>query len=201
MEKCIITISREFGSGGRTIGKLLAKQLGYDYFDKEIIEQVAERTGYSPELLEEQGEYAPSKNNFAYSFLGRDKNGLSVNDYIWAQQRTLILEYAKKGKCVIVGRCADYILKNREDVLNVFIHADKNKRADRIVEVYGETDINPVKRVEEKDKKRAVNYGYYTEQKWGQAKNYHISLDSGEFGIDKCVSILAETFMKKIKNF
>lgn len=91
-----------------------------------------------------------------------------------------------------MGRCADYILRDREDVLNVFVHADKQKRAERIVKLYGESSKAPEKRLMEKDKKRAINYKYYTEQEWGKAKNYHLSLDSGEFGIEKCVEIITE---------
>lgn len=192
MNKKIITISRQFGSGGRTIGKLLADKLGYAFYDKELIEKIAEESGFSKEYIEEQGEYSPVKNIFSYAFVGRNVNGMSANDYLWQNQRKIILDIAEKGNCVIVGRCADYILKDRKDCLNAFIHADNEKRAERIVNLYGETNVEPLKRLEEKDKKRSINYKYYTEREWGNAKNYHISLDSGEFGVDKCVEIIYE---------
>ncbi|MDO4453754.1 MAG: cytidylate kinase-like family protein [Eubacteriales bacterium] len=192
MKKKIITISREFGSGGRTIGRQVAQELGFAFYDKELIEKVAEESGFDKQYIEEQGEYAPAKSSFAYAFIGRDRNGMSISDYIWQAQRKIILSLAEKGNCVIVGRCADYILQDREDCLNVFIHADMEKRAERIVKLYGETDKAPKKRLEEKDKKRKVNYRYYTDREWGASQNYHICLDSGKFGIEKCAKIIAE---------
>ncbi|MBO5283767.1 MAG: cytidylate kinase-like family protein [Lachnospiraceae bacterium] len=190
MNKKIITISREFGSGGRTIGKQLAEKLGIPCYDKELIEKLAEQTGLAKKYIEEQGEYAPSTSPFSYAFVGRGVNGLSISDYLWNEQRKKIQELAQKEACVIVGRCADYVLRDRKDVLNVFIHAPEADRARRIVEVYGETDTEPKKRLREKDKKRAINYKYYTEQEWGKADNYHLTLDSSLFGIEGCVDLL-----------
>lgn len=192
MKKTIITISREFGSGGRTIGRKVAQELGFAFYDKELIEKVAEESGFDKQYIEEQGEYAPAKSAFAYAFIGRDRNGMSISDYIWQAQRKIILNLAEKGNCVIVGRCADYILQDREDCLNVFIHASMEKRAERIVKLYGETDKSPKKRLEEKDKKRKINYRYYTDREWGVSQNYHICLDSGEFGIERCAKIIAD---------
>lgn len=190
--KKIITISREFGSGGRTIGRMVAEKLGMSFYDKELIEKVAEESGLSKKYIEEGGEYAPSKSRFAYSFIGRNIDGMSLDDYIFMAQRKVILEIAEKESCVIVGRCADYILRNRDDVLNVFIHSDMDKRAERIVKLYGETDKSPEKRLKEKDKKRSINYKYCTDRVWGMSQNYHISLNSGAIGIDKCVDIIAD---------
>lgn len=190
MKKRIITISREFGSGGRSIGKMVAEQLGVSFYDKDLIEKVAGQSGLSSKFIEEKGEYSPSKSSFAYAFVGRTVSGMSIDDYLWSVQRKIILDIAEKESCVIVGRCADYILKNREDVLNVFVHADMEKRAERIVRLYGETDKEPEKRLKEKDKKRKVNYKYYTEQEWGKSQNYHITLDSGALGIEKCVELI-----------
>ena len=115
---------------------------------------------------------------------------MSVNDYLWVMQRKVVLDIAERGNCVIVGRCADYILGDREDVLNVFIHSNIESRADRIVRLYGETEKSPEKRLEEKDKKRKVYYKHYTGRDWGKSQNYHISLDSGALGIDKCVELI-----------
>lgn len=190
--KRIITISRQFGSGGHSIGEMVAKQLSYSFYDKDLIEKVAKESGFSEKYIEEQGEYSPSENRFSYAFVGRGINGMSPNDYLWMMQRKVIKELAEQEPCVIVGRCADYILKDREDILNVFIHADMEKRAKRIVELYGETDKTPEKRLREKDKKRKINYKYYTERDWGMATNYHLTLDSGEFGIEKCVDIIVK---------
>lgn len=194
--KKIITISREFGSGGRTIGRMVAEKLGMSFYDKELIEKVAEESGLSKKYIEEGGEYAPSKSRFAYSFIGRNIDGMSLDDYIFMAQRKVILEIAEKESCVIVGRCADYILRNRDDVLNVFIHSDMDKRAERIVKLYGETDKSPEKRLKEKDKKRSINYKYCTDRVWGMSQNYHISLNSGAIGLDTCVDIIADLAKK-----
>ena len=191
MKKKVITISREFGSGGRTVGKLLADKLGWAYYDKELIEKVQDETGFSKEFIEENGEYSPSKSIFSYAFIGRDVNGVSMSDYVWNAQRKVILELADKEPCVIVGRCADYILRDRKDVLHTFIHADIDFRKNRIVEVYGETDETPEKRLRDKDKKREINYKYYTDREWGICRNYDIALDSGNLGIESCVNIIA----------
>lgn len=187
--KNIITISREFGSGGRSIGKEVAKKLGYSYYDKELIEKIAEVSGFSKDYIEEKGEYSPA-GRFSYAFVGRTVNGMSAEDYLWKKQREVILEIAGKEQCVIVGRCADYILRDRQDCLNVFIHADMAKRADRIVNLYGETDQKPERRLQEKDKKRRVNYKYYTDRQWGLAKNYHLTLDSGVLGMERCEDMI-----------
>lgn len=188
--KKIITISREFGSGGRTIGRLAAEKLGYQFYDKELIEKVSEESGFSQKYIEEMGEHAPSKSFFSYAFVGRDHTGLSHDDRLWMAQRKVILDVAEKGNCVLVGRCSDYLLKDREDALHVFIHADIEKRADRIVHVYGETEVAPKQRLLDKDRKRKINYKYYTDREWGKSQNYHITLDSGEIGIEACADLI-----------
>ena len=117
---------------------------------------------------------------------------MSANDYLWATQCRIITELAEKGNCVIVGRCADYILRDRNDCLNVFIHADTSYKAKRIVELYGVTDKTPEKRLNEKDSKRRANYKYFTGREWGIPENYHICLNSSYFSAEKCAEILAE---------
>ncbi len=122
MKKNIITISREFGSGGRTIGKTVAERLGVPCYDKELVKQVALESGFDPKFIEERGESAPGKNRFAYAFLGRGTpgvmGGMSASDFLWTIQYRVIQDLAEKGPCVIVGRCADYILREREDCLH-----------------------------------------------------------------------------------
>jgi len=190
--KKIITISREFGSGGRTVGRLVADKLGYRFYDKELIEKVAEETGFSKAYIRQRGEYSPSASAFSYSFMGRSHDGLSTDDYLFSVQRKVILQLAEEGNCVIVGRCADYILRNRDDVLNVFVHAPKKWRANRIVEVYGANKYRPERRLEDKDKKRRVNYKYYTDREWGDYENYDLSLNTAAIGIEKCAEIIAD---------
>lgn len=188
----IITISREFGSGGRTIGKKVAEKLGIPCYDKDLIEKIAEETGYAKEYIADEGEYAPNANSLAYMFIGRGLDGLSNADKIWIAQKKVIEELAEKSACVIVGRCADYVLRERKDVLNVFVYADKKYRAERIVKQYGESEVEPEKRLADKDKKRKLNYKYFTEQEWGKRQNYHLSIDSGFLGIEKSVALIAD---------
>lgn len=186
----IITISREFGSGGRTIGKEVASQLGIPCYDKELIEKIAEETGYAKEFIEIEGEHAPNTSKLSYMFLGRGIDGLANADHIWMAQEKVIKELAEKGPCVIVGRCADYILKDRKDCMHVFIYADQEFKADRIVQKYGERTLNPEKRLAEKDKKRKLNYKYFTEREWGKRQNYQMCLDSGYLGIEKTAALI-----------
>jgi len=192
--KRIITISREFGSGGRTIGKKLAEKLGYKYYDKELVKHVAAETGFDPSYIEEHGEHASSKSPLSYMFPGPGvpgvMKGMSAADFLWCIQRDVILKLADQEPCVIVGRCADYILKDRDDVFNVFIHAPLEYRADRIVRLYGESDKSPEQRLKEKDKRRKINYKHYTGQEWGEARNYDMCLNSAEIGIERCVKLI-----------
>ena len=161
--KKIITISRQFGSGGRSIGKEVAEKLGYAYYDSELVLQVAEKTGLHPSYIADAGEYAPGKSILSYAFSsGVSPGSMNASDYLWSAQCSVIMELAEKGNCVIVGRCADYILRDREDCLNVFIYANKSYRAKHIVERYGVTDKSPEKRLEDKDGKRKANYKYFS---------------------------------------
>ncbi len=193
MKHRIITISREFGSGGRTIGREAAAKLGIPCYDHELIEKIAEESGFAKEYIKERGEYTPG-GWLASAFSDRDFNGHSNQDDLWAAQRRVILSLAEKESCVIVGRCADYILKDQADCLTVFIHSDMEKRAERIVQQYGERADSPVKRLKDKDKRRAAYYQFYTDMKWGIAKNYHIALNSGELGIDTCVELITRLY-------
>ena len=186
----VITISREFGSGGRTIGRGVAEKLNIPCFDHELLDKIAEKSGLAKEYIAERGEYTPKGGWLATAFADRSVNGLSVQDYLWTVQRKLILEIAEKESCVIVGRCADYILEGQADLLKVFIYAPMKDRAERIVKLYGETSDSPEKRLRDKDRRRAAYYQFYTEMEWGKAQHYNISLDSGAFGIDRCVDII-----------
>ena len=194
MEKKIITISREFGSGGRTIGHMIAEQLNIPFYDKELVDQIALESGFAPKFIEEHGEHSPGSSLFSYAFAPHGvpgvMNGLSTADFLWNIQCNVILQLADKGPCVIVGRNADYILKDRPDCLHAYIHADMDFRADRIVRLYGESEKSPQARLQEKDKRRRVNYQHYTGRSWGQAQNYDICLDSGRLGVEQCADII-----------
>ena len=194
MKKNIITISRQFGSGGRTVGRQLAERLNIPFYDRELVKQVAEETGFDTKFIEENGEFSPSKSIFSFAVsqgVPCMQNGLSVSDFIFCMQRQVILKLAEKP-CAIVGRGADYILRDRDDVFDVFIHASMENRADRIVRLYGESEKKPEQRLADKDKKRKIYYKHYTDREWGDAKNYDMCLDSGRIGIDKCVDLIID---------
>ena len=192
MAKRIITISREFGSGGSFIGEEVAKKLGIAYYDKNIIGQIAEKSGLSPEYIQENAELSPKKGLFAYAFSGRDITGKSVEDMVYEAQRNIILELAEKEPCVIIGRNADYILKDRDDVLNVFIHGDMPEKIKRITGLYNVKEKEAVKMMTDTDKRRRTNYNFYTDQNWGKASNYTLCLNSSQLGYDRCEMIIME---------
>ena len=192
MAKRIITISREFGSGGRFIGEEVAKKLGIAYYDKNIIGQIAEKSGLSPEYIQENAELSPKKGLFAYAFSGRDITGKSVEDMVYEAQTNIILVLAEKEPCVIIGRNADYILKDRDDVLNVFIHGDMPEKIQRITHLYNVGEQEAVKMMADTDKRRMANYNFYTEQNWGKASNYTLCLNSSQLGYDRCEAIIME---------
>ena len=192
MTKRIITISREFGSGGRFIGEEVAKKLGIAYYDKNIINDIAEKSGLSPEYVQKNAELSPKKGLFAYAFAGRDITGKSVEDLVYEAQRKVILELAEKESCVIIGRNADYILKDRDDVLNVFIHGDTPEKIQRITRLYNVEEQKAVKMMVDIDKRRMANYNFYTNQKWGKADNYTLCLNSSKLGYDRCEKIIME---------
>ena len=196
MEKKIITVSREFGSGGRTIGRMIAEKLNIPFYDKELVDQIAMESGFAPKFVEENGEHSPGSSLFSYAFAPQGvpgvMNGLSTADFLWNIQCNVILQLADKGPCVIVGRNADYILKDRPDAMHIFIHANMDFRADRIVRLYGESEKAATVRLQEKDKRRRVNYQHYTGRTWGMAQNYDLCLDSSTIGVEKCADIVVE---------
>lgn len=189
MKNRVITISREFGSGGRTIGKKTAETLAIPCYDSELIERTARESGFAESYVRQAGEDARvSMADFA---LASRSFGQTNEDYLWEAQARVIRGLAEKGPCVIVGRCADYLLRDTADCLTVFIHADAAFRAERIVREYGERSASPEQRIRDKDKRRAAYHRFYTDMKWGYAQNYQIALDSGVLGIDRCAGILA----------
>lgn len=195
MKNRVVTISREFGSGGRTIGKKVAVELGIPCYDSELIREIAKETGFNEEYVKDIGEYS---NSGFLSALTSRAFGPNNEDYIWQVQYKIITDLAQKSPCVIVGRCADYILRDTADCLKVFVHADTEFRAKRIVEVYGESDVSVEQRLKEKDKRRAAYHRFYTDMKWGHAQNYDITLNSGTLGIDKCAEIIVGLYNSKI---
>ena len=197
MKKKIITVSREFGSGGRTIARMVAEKLGYKFYDEEIIDEVVKESGLSRELAEKYDEYATHKNSFLYSIAvnsgGNNYNSLSFANRIQIAQINVIKRFAEQGSCVIVGRGADYILREREDCFNVFIRADMSFKAKRVIEQYGETNVKIEERLRDKDARRRVFYRAFTMREWADIDNYNLVLDSGAIGFDKCADIICKS--------
>lgn len=192
MKQGIITISREFGSGGRTIGKAVARKLGIPCYDAELITEMAKQSGFAEDYVREAGEYAPG--GLLNSVFTSRAGGPTNEDILWQIQCNIVAQLAKKGPCVIVGRCGDYILRDRPDVLKVFVHADMAFRAKRIVEVYGQREESPEQRLKDKDKRRSTYYRFYTGRKWGQLDTYDLMLNSGVLGIEKCTELICTIF-------
>lgn len=199
-EGVCILIGRQYGSGGHDIGKEIAEKLGFAFYDKEIIQMVAGTTGYEPEYISRNEEIMSS--NRLYDLLNQvyafpDDN--SPRDNIFKAEAEVIKKIAAKGNCVIVGRCADYILLDRENCISVFLFAPTEYRVHRIMETEGLNEEAARKKVKQIDKQRADHYRYYTNQIWGMAANYHICIDTS-LGMDAIKNILKEVAYKKIKH-
>ena len=205
--KKIITISREYGSGGRVIGKKVAETLGYDFYDKKIIDMTAEESGLSPEFIERTEQNIAS--GWLYNLmLGSNYAGISsgagqqlgaqslpLADQVFNAERKVILGLTEKP-CVIVGRCADYILRttdtvNRADLFNVFIYADFDVKVKCAMERHNLSEKEAGKIVHQIDKRRGNHYSTFTEDQWGDRRNYDLMLNSGTLGIEKCAEIIA----------
>ena len=184
----IITISRQYGSGGSEIGRKVAKALSIPYYDRTIIDVTAKESGFDPKYIERAEQTTTT--SFLYNLAINGMYTQPLTDQLFSAECRVIKALADKGPCVIVGRCADYILRDKADCLRVFIHADMKFRAERIVKVYGEREASPEQRLKDKDKRRAIYHRFYTNMKWGHAQNYDITLNSGTLGIDTCVSII-----------
>ena len=171
---------------------MFSMALGIPCYDQELIQKIAAESGFHEGYVQDAGE--DSTGGFLASAFTSHLQGHSNADYLWKVQYKIITDLAQKGPCVIVGRCADYILRDTADCLRVFIHADLDFRARRIVEVYGEREESPEQRLREKDKRRAAYHRFYTDMKWGHAQNYDLTLNSGTLGIDRCVQIITELY-------
>lgn len=199
MKKKIVTISRQYGSGGRYIGENLAKAMGVPCYDEKLIDMVAKESGFAQSFVAEKGERMTGSLLFniasSLSFSNNvfsTNNGVTLQDEIYFTQNRIIKELADKGPCVIVGRCADYILREREDCLNVFIFADNESKIERAEKYFNITREEAPAVLKKKDKARANHYKYYTDQEWGMASNYDLCLNSGLIGIEGCVKAIQQ---------
>ncbi len=195
--KKVITISRQYGSGGREIGKKLAEKLGIPFYDNELIERAAKESGFSTAAFENAENKAT--NSLLYSIaMGMNAYGnqelgfthLSLDDRIYLAQSEVIRKVAQEGPCVIVGRCADYVLKDMPDVVSIFIWASLDFRIKRSIENDNLSEVKPEEHILKIDKRRANYYNYHANEKWGKAENYHLSIRSDSIGIDNCVDCI-----------
>lgn len=195
----IITISREYGSGGRDIGLLTARALGIEFYDKELIDAAARKIGFPAELVADKEQKLT--NSMLYNFAVGTIYGsaypkepkiseLPLTEQIFLAQKKAIEERAGRGSCVFIGRCAGYILRDRPDVLKVFIYADSDFRKKRAMEEYGESPADIDRMLKEIDKKRRIHYENYTNQRWGKPENYDLMLNSGALGLEKCAELI-----------
>ena len=190
----IITLSREYGSGGRYIGKLVAEKLGIKLYDKEFITEIAEETGLSEEYIKENEQKRENLSilNNGYYF------GLNNADELFIKESKLIKKVADEESCVIVGRCADYILRNREDVLKIFVYSDMENKIERATKFYGLNKESAKKEINRIDKLRANHYKYYTENDWRDSSNYDICINSDALGVERASEIICDIVNNKV---
>ena len=199
MKKKIITISRQFGSGGRGIGKLLADRLDIPFYDKELIELASKESGIDERIFksegEETGRFYQVLGAIGYA-LGSPAGGIyeySINDQLYLVQANIIEQLANEGPCVIVGRCADYVLADREDVLNIYLCADMDERLRRVIDEYHVEDADEAMLCKV-DKRRSNYYQYYTDRVWGKAENYDLCINTGKFDTDAIIGMIVDAY-------
>ena len=197
MDNSVISISREFGSGGRKKKKKLAAALGIPCYDRTIIQKTAEKSGLSPDFIARAEDRARSR--FQMNFVPVGIGGVSfaqygtpVNDQAFFAQSEVIRELADAGRCVIVGRCSDHVLGERPECIKIFIHADMASRLQRCREVYGLSPDGLEAHIQRTDKGRANYYNYYTGNVWGAMRHYDLTIDSGRTGVDGAVALIQE---------
>ena len=204
--KKIITISREYGSGGSAIGKIVAEKLGYKYYDKQLIDLAADESGLSPKFIEKSEQSLSSSllynmmlgSNYSSNYAtATTPNTLPLVDQIYNAQRTIILKVAKESPCVIVGRCADYILHTSEefadsDILKLFVYANPDDRIKRAIEAYGIPEKDAKKTITQVNKRRANHYNTFTEWTWGAYEHYDMLINSSYAGIEGTAGLIVD---------
>ncbi len=194
-DNLVITISRQYGTGGREIGYKLAKQLGITFLDRELITRAAKKSGFSEELFDQLDKRAT--NSFLYSltmFGSTGLNGMSLTDQLYLAQAKVVREAAEDGPCVIVGRCGDHVLRECTNKFDFFIHGTIEDRVRRI-QSHGDYEISgktPQSALEKMDKQRSTYYNYYTGKVWGKCDHYDLCVNAGRLGVDKSVDLLLQ---------
>ena len=196
----IITIGRQYGSGGREIGEKLAKRLEIPFYDKELLERAANDSGVCKELFENHDEkptnsflYSLVMDTYSFGYSSAAFTDMPINHKVFLAQFEAVKKLAAEGPCVMVGRCADYALSELSNCFSVFIHSDMESRIRRIAQKYGMKDNKARDAIQKTDKSRSSYYNYYTNKRWGDASSYHLSIDSGKLGIDQTVECIIQT--------
>lgn len=203
MEKFIVTIARGYGSGGRTIGQMLSKKLNVEYYDRDLIKLASDDSGINEALFGESDE--KTKSGFGMKvyngeMIPPDKKAFTKEENLFNYQAKVIQQLAEEKSCIIVGRCADFVLKNRPDVIRVFVYADMENCIMNVAEIKGITDRKEaIKKITEIDKERAAYYKAHTGRAWIDARNYDLCLNSGDLGFEKCVDIITEYIKIKLR--
>lgn len=199
MNRVIIAIGRQFGSGGREIGKALASSLDIPYYDKDLIALAAKKSGMSPEIFEQFDEkptksllYSLAIGSYMFGSRVSTVSDMPMSDKLYTLQANIIQDLAKQGSCILIGRCADYILRDDPDLISLFIHAPLAYRKRRIESLYNVPQDKIEGMLAKADKSRANYYNYYTEKKWGSASNYDLSIDSSLLSLEDTVKFLRE---------
>ncbi|MDR0888786.1 MAG: cytidylate kinase-like family protein [Coriobacteriales bacterium] len=194
MTKQIITISRQYGSGGREVGHRVADQLGYAYYDKKLIQRIAKLGDVDVDFVNANGEGLMGKLSTILSHLGaegNDEGSLPLPDRLFLIESRTVKQIANEGPCVIIGHCADHFLEDRDDVLNVFIYAGWDSRVQRVMKRNDLNEPDSIHRIKRIDRNRKSFYEQYTDRHWGQSTNYDISLSSSCFGIEDAATIIS----------
>lgn len=199
MDNYIITIGRQFGSGGRSIGQKIAEKLDIHFYDKELISIAAKESGTDPEIFKDVDEkaansllYSLSTGMYGFGSGFSAMGDLPVNDKLYLLQHKIIKEIAEKESCVIVGRCADYVLRENPDCVNIFIYADMAFRKEQSVKKHGIDEARAEHIINKTDKSRANYYSFYSGQKWGMAENYDLCINSSKLSEDKIVDLIID---------
>lgn len=197
MEQIVISIGRQFGSGGRIIGKALAEKLNIDYYNNELLVLAAKQNGLAPEFFENNDEISNSIFGFASNILdniglGTFTNNMLSGDTLFQMQSETIKRLASEKSCIIVGRCSDYILRDNPNCVSIFLHASEEERAKRIANRMNISEEEALAKLIEADKKRASYYNFYSNKTWGDSKTYDLSINVSKLGIEGTLTFILD---------
>lgn len=201
MQKYVITIARGYGSGGKTIGKMLSEQLGIPFYDREIIRMASEDSGISEEIFGKADEklkptlFRSPSNVYKGGLIAPESSNFVSDENLFNYQAKIIKALAEKESCVIVGRCADFVLAGADNLIRIFVYADESVCVSNLMDIYGMSEKDALKKIASIDKHRSDYYRYYTGSRWDNVRNYDLCLNSGDLGFEKCVDIV-KNFVK-----